>query len=212
MTSAATVRPLRAAARALLEPSLAAYARLRRVATPFRLKSVDRLHLGSGNRIIDGWANIDIAGLRAIIWDLRKPLPLSKGQVRFVYTEHFIEHIGRDDAVRLFSHARKVMAPGAVLRVSTPDLAKLVDDYKAGHVIAMEHGGWFPETPCRMLNEGMRLWGHTFVYDEPELLSLLEECGFTGIKRVPWGESDHPELRNLESRPDFADLIFEARA
>jgi predicted SAM-dependent methyltransferase len=61
-----------------------------------------------------------------------------------------------------------------------------------------------------MINEGMRYWGHVFVYDEPELVSLLEECGFSGVRRMNWGASDHPELRNLESRPDFADLIIEA--
>ena len=210
MTSFATFRPLRALARTALELPVSIFARVRRVATPARLKKYDRLHLGSGDRIIEGWANIDITGLRTITWDLRKPLPLAKGQVRFVYTEHFVEHIERADGVRLLSRVRNAMAPGGVLRISTPDLGKLVADYQAGRVIKMEHGGWFPETPCRMINEGMRYWGHVFVYDEAELVALLKECGFSGIRRVKWGESDHPELRNLESRPDFADLIFEA--
>ena len=192
-------------------PLFALVARLRRLRTPSQLKGYNKLHLGSGARLLQGWANLDINGLGSLIWDLRKPLPLAKAQIRFVYTEHFIEHIERDYAVRLFSHARKVMVPGGVLRVSTPDLVKLVDDYRAGQVVRMEHGGWFPETPCRMVNEGMRMWGHTFVYDKAELVGLLRECGFNSIQRVQWGESEHPELRNLESRPDFADLIIEAR-
>lgn len=216
MASAANSSPLfsrlRALARSAIEVPRAMLARLRRISTPHRLKYYDKLHLGSGARLLDGWANLDINGLGTLVWDLRKPLPLAEAQVRFVYTEHFIEHITRDDAVRLFSHARRVMAPGGVLRVSTPDLVKLVDDYRAGRVVRMEHGGWFPETPCRMINEGMRMWGHTFVYDETELTSHLRECGFNDIRRVGWGESVHPELRNLESRPDFADLIIEARA
>jgi predicted SAM-dependent methyltransferase len=76
----------------------------------------------------------------------------------------------------------------------------------------MEHGQWFPATLCRMVNEGMRCWGHVFLYDEAELVALLSECGFRDIRRVKWGESDHSELRGLESRPDFGDLIVEARA
>ena len=212
MNSVAAFRPLRAVARTAIELPLSVFARVRRVATPSLLKKYDRLHLGSGDRIIEGWANIDITGLRTITWDLRKPLPIANGQVRFVYTEHFVEHIEREDALRLLGRVRTAMAPGGVLRVSTPDLAKLVADYQAGRVIRMEHGGWFPETPCRMVNEGMRYWGHVFVYDEPELVALLKECGFSDVRRVKWGESDHPELRNLESRPDFADLIFEATA
>lgn len=210
--SAAILRPLSSFVRGAIELPISVLARIRRRATPGKLKNYDKLHLGSGGRIIDGWANIDITGLRTIPWDLRNPLPLTPGQVRFVYTEHFIEHIDRDAGRRLLKRVRGAMPAGAVVRVSTPDLAKLVDDYRSGRVIRMEHGGWFPETPCQMLNEGMRLWGHVFIYDEPELMALLEECGFSDIRRVKWGESDHPELRGLESRPDFGDLIVEARA
>ena len=216
MAAAAHPPPRRSALRMFVRLAIgvpwALISRVRQLGTPSRLKRYDKLHLGSGARLLDGWANLDINGLGNLVWDLRKPLPLEKAQVRFVYTEHFIEHIERDDAVRLFSHARKVMAPGGVLRVSTPDLAKLVDDYREGRLVRMEHGNWFPETPCRMLNEGMRMWGHTFVYDEEELIGLLRECGFQNVERVDWGHSEHPELRNLESRPDFADLIVEARA
>lgn len=185
---------------------------LLRLGTRQRLRGFDKLHLGSGARLLPGWANIDIGGRGTLLWDLRKPLPIAAPCVRLVYTEHFIEHIPRGDALRLFGHARKVMLPGAVLRVSTPDLRKLADDYLNGRVVQMEHGGWYPETPCQMINEGMRLWGHVHIYDEPELVALLKECGFTDIRRVAWGESDHAELRGLESRPDFGDLIFEARA
>ena len=186
-------------------------ARVRRVATPRRLRRFDRLHLGSGARRLDGWANVDINGLGAIVWDLRKPLPVRPGQIRFVYTEHFIEHIGRDDAVRLLRHVRRTLADEGVLRVSTPDLAHLVEEYRARRVVHMEHGGWYPETPCIMLNEAMRLWDHVFLYDEAELRRLLEECGYSRIERVEWGQSEFSELRSLESRPDFSDLIVEAR-
>jgi predicted SAM-dependent methyltransferase len=209
MTSAAVFRSL---VQRAIDAPIAVVARVRRRSTPEKLKKYDKLHLGSGGRIIDGWANIDITGLRTIPWDLRNPLPLAPGQVRLVYTEHFIEHIDRDAARQLLSRVHAAMTPGAVIRVSTPDLAKLVADYQAGHVVRMEHGGWFPETPCRMVNEGMRLWGHTFIYDEPELIALLKDCGFSDIRRMKWGESDNVELRGLETRPDFDDLILEARA
>lgn len=183
-----------------------------RLRTRQRLLSFDKLHLGSGARLLPGWANIDIGGRGTLLWDLRRPLPIASPCVRLVYTEHFIEHIPRADALKLFGHARRVMLPGAVLRVSTPDLRILADDYLNGRVVHMEHGGWYPETPCQMINEGMRLWGHVHMYDEPELVALLTECGFTDIRRVGWGESDYVDLRNLESRPDYGDLIIEAHA
>jgi predicted SAM-dependent methyltransferase len=184
----------------------------RRLATPFLMRRHDKLHLGSGARLLEGWANIDIGGVGTLLWDLRKPLPIKARKVRLVYTEHFIEHIDRADALRLFTHAREVMAPGAILRVSTPDLRKVADDYLNGRVVEMPHGGWYPKTPCRMLNEAVRWWGHVFLYDEAELTGLLDECGYSDIRRVAWGASETPGLRGLESRPDFGDLIVEARA
>ncbi len=184
--------------------------RLRRLRAPSRLKSHDRLHLGSGGRLLEGWANIDINGLGDIVWDLTRPLPISVDRVRFVYSEHFIEHIDRADAKRLLGQVRRVMAPGSVIRISTPDLKMLIDDYQAGRLIRMDHGQWYPATLCQMVNEAMHCWGHVFLYDEPELRAVLSECGFTGVRRVKWGESEFPELRGLESRPDFGDLILEA--
>jgi predicted SAM-dependent methyltransferase len=177
------------------------------------LKSYDRLHLGSGGRILPGWANVDMGGQPGTIcWDLRNPLPLAAGAVRLVYSEHFIEHVTLEAAGQLFRHVRQVMARGGVLRVSTPDLRRLAEDYLSGHLVQMPHGGWFPATLCRMVNEGMRLWGHVFLYDEPELIGLLAESGFSDVRRVAWGESEVAELRALESRPDFGDLIVEAHA
>jgi predicted SAM-dependent methyltransferase len=185
--------------------------RARRAATPAALRRYDRLHLGAGARQIPGWANLDIAGRGNLIWDLRKPLPLEAGQIRFVYSEHFIEHITRADALLLLKHARHVLAADGVIRISTPNLATVVDYYRRGELMAMQHGNWFPKTPCQMVNESLRLWGHTFVYDEPELRSLLSEAGFCAIARVAHGKSEYSELCGLETRPDFDDLIFEAR-
>jgi predicted SAM-dependent methyltransferase len=168
-----------------------------------------KLHLGCGPRHLQGWANVDISPAAQIVWDLRKPLPVSS--VGWVYSEHFIEHIGRDDAVRLLTNVRCVLADEGVVRISTPDLAALVEDYRGGILADMPEDGWQPKTLCQMLNEGMREWGHVFVYDEPELRDVLAEAGFGRIERVRHGESAHPELRNLESRPDLGDLILDAR-
>lgn len=159
---------------------------------------------------MEGWANLDIAGGGNLIWDLRKPLPLSQNSIRFVFSEHFIEHISREDGERLLANCWQAMAPGAVIRVSTPDLRVMVQDYLDGKLIEIPHAGYYPRTLCQMVNEGMRLWGHTFIYDEPELRDLLAGAGFKDIKRVSPGESEHAELRGLETRPNFDDLILEA--
>lgn len=204
------VRVAKILARALRAAALETMAEARQLSTPRKIKLFANLHLGAGQNQLPGWGNIDLIG-KNLRWDLTRPLPL-KRSIRFVYTEHFIEHVTREDGLSILRSCRSSMAQGGVIRISTPDMRKLAVDYLAGNLIEMEHGCWFPRTPCQMINEGVRNWGHLFIYDESELRLLLEEAGFVEITRQRRMESDHPELRGLETRPDFGDIILEAIA
>jgi predicted SAM-dependent methyltransferase len=148
----------------------------RQRSAPAKLRGVERLQLGAGNHPLPGWANLDLEG-NSIHWDLTRPIPVAAGSIRFVYSEHFIEHVSRADALRILTNCCNVMAVGGIIRLSTPDLKVLAGDYCAGKVVQMPHGDWYPETPCQMLNEALHLWGHQFVYDEPELTGLLTRRG-----------------------------------
>lgn len=182
---------------------------LRQISAPAKLKAFDKLQLGAGPNTIPGWGNIDLEGSN-ICWDLTRPLPVSEESIRFIYTEHFIEHVSASEGRALLLNCFTALAEGGVIRLSTPDLRVLVRDYVEGHVVEAPHGGWFPQTPCQMINEGMRLWGHQYLYDESELIAVLRQVGFARVTRVNWGESECPELRGLETRPDFGDLVVEA--
>ena len=195
--------------------ALAAYAKIKhrlQTALPAgAMASYSKLHLACGKNIIDGWANIDLEGNKNVIaWDLTQPLPVASNSVEFIYSEHFIEHISRDQAKRLLTECYRALRPGGVLRISTPDLRKLIDEYLAGSVNEWADLGWQPATPCQMLNEGMRLWGHQFVYDADELRRIFAECGWHHIAFAPWRTSVHPELNGLESRPFHNEIIVEA--
>jgi predicted SAM-dependent methyltransferase len=185
-------------------------ARILQLRTPYLLRKYDKLHLGSGPHRITGWANIDMTGWRNVIWDLRRRLPIPPGTIRFIYSQHFIEHIPRADALALLKNCKKLLSRGGTIRISTPNLHRAAEDYLAGHIPRLPDTEWYPATPCVAINEAMRLWGHQFVYDADELTRLLKEAGFSDIRSMQWGESGHPELRGLETRPYYDDLIFEA--
>lgn len=190
----------------------------RRLLSPFaagkareRLGRESKLHLGCGDNILEGWANIDLSGPSEVIaHDLTAALPVADGTIGFIYSEHFIEHIPLVDAERLLAECHRILRPGGVLRLSTPDLAKLVSEYTQQRTSEWGDVDWNPATPCRMLNEGMRLWGHAFVYDWPELEALLKRAGFDKIARVRWRESTYPDLTGLECRSFHDELIVEA--
>ena len=175
------------------------------------MKAATKLHLGCGGNLLPGWVNIDAqvqAGVETI--DLRGPLPYSSHSVAAIYSEHFIEHIGRAEGQVLLRECWRVLCPGGRIRLSTPDLRVLAEDFLAARTDRWHALGWAPPTPCQMVNGGMREWGHTFVYDAPELLLALQEAGYVDIGRWSWRESDHPLLQGLESRPSCRDLIVEA--
>jgi len=157
-----------------------------------------------------GWANIDMRPPN-IIWDLTKPLPVRTGSIKFAYSEHFIEHLSKAAAHSLLKSVRRSLAPNGVIRISTPDLAEAVRDYAEGRLASMPEHDWQPKTLCEMMNDTFREWGHTYIYDEQELRSLLTDAGFSEIERVAWRTSQHPELTNLETRSAAGDLILEAR-
>jgi predicted SAM-dependent methyltransferase len=186
--------------------------RYRRQRAQRQLKGQTQLHLGCGGNILKGWANIDRQDKEQIIhWDLTTSLPLEPESISLIFSEHFIEHISLKQAARLFADCHRALQPEGLIRVSTPNLRTLVDEYLAGKTGDWHDVGWSPATPCQMVNEGLHLWGHQFVYDFAELKQLLESAGFREVQAVRRHDSTTPALRGLERRPDHGDLIVEAR-
>jgi predicted SAM-dependent methyltransferase len=176
-----------------------------------KLVGEKRLHLGCGIKFLEGWANIDFQSDGAVIgFDLTDRLPIDSNTIELIYSEHFIEHLTLSQATALLSECHRVLRSGAILRLSTPCLRKLIDEYLAGRTSEWEDVGWNPATPCQMVNEGLRLWGHQFVYDAQELKRVLEAVGFSRVTKAAWRESTTPALRQLESRPFHGEIIFEA--
>ena len=175
-----------------------------------RVRGDDRLHLACGTNVMPGWANVDLEGPAQVIkLDLTRPLPLPAESMRYVYSEHFIEHIPREAAERLLRECHRVLKPGGVFRVSTPDLAVLVREYSSGRLSYWSDMHWNPDSPCGLLNEGMRLWGHQFVFDAAELERMLRAAGFGAVKAVGWRQSEHDVLRGIECRPFHNELIYD---
>lgn len=176
-----------------------------------KLVGYNKLHLASGNNVLDGWANIDIKGNNKVIgWDLTYGIPVKPDSIDLIFCEHFIEHISLNQAGKFLSQLLVCLRPGGILRISTPKLEKLLNEYLSGRIIEWYDVRWQPASPCQMVNEGLRSWGHKFVYDENELYSLLIKTGFREIRSVKWHDSSVPDLRNLECRPYHDEIIFEA--
>lgn len=172
-----------------------------------------RLHLGSGKAPLPGWVNLDLSGPCDARCDLRFALPADDASAALVYSEHVIEHLGFDDARALFRECRRVLAADGVLRLATPDLAAVVEAYRSGRWREQDWVSWpgheHVDTAARMLNVGLREWGHLYLYDFDELARRLREAGFADVRRCALGASGVEGLAGLETRLDST-LVVEA--
>jgi predicted SAM-dependent methyltransferase len=169
------------------------------------------LHLGCGDKKFDGFVNIDLDAAGADMHlDLTQPLPWDQGSVSGIYSEHFIEHITQAQGIGLLMECRRVLRPGGIVRIATPDLAEVINHYQENYV----HPDWktfdmeWVANRCERFNISMRWWGHQWVYDEEELRRAGEMVGLKVRERCKYGESADPVLSNREYR-ESSKLILE---
>jgi len=172
----------------------------------------DQLHVGCGKNRFPGWINADIDPRADLIVFLEKRLPFRDGSLRYIYSEHVLEHVPYETGVYFLRESHRVLRPGGVIRVSMPDLDDLVDGYQSNWR-RFDWLSWpefsFIQTRAEMINAAFRWWGHQHLYNREELARALHEAGFGEITFHAFGESDHEGLRGLETRKDTT-LIAEA--
>lgn len=89
------------------------------------------LNLGCGNHYNRDWINMDISpgGPGVIACDLSRGIPAEDDSFDVVYHSHVIEHFRREDATGFMKECHRVLKPGGILRVATPDLEQICRIY-----------------------------------------------------------------------------------
>lgn len=202
----------------LYQPIKAAQAVIRRIAyIPQRLLLVQKyanaefvgLHLGCGSFYLDGWINTDLPPNPQMDFplDITFPLPFVDNYFNVMYASEVIEHIKLEELRVFLGQAFRVLRPGGVLRLTTPDLEKVCSIYlyQNPKVKPTEFGtvwldGEFSDDIW--INAQFRYWGHQFLYSFKQLKKELEEAGFDNIIRVQpmITNSCFEQLNNLEIR------------
>jgi len=154
-----------------------------------------KLELGAGYHGRDGWICTDLNHARpenrVIALDATKPFPIPSDSFDYVYLEHMIEHVTFSDAQRMLSECHRVLKSNGVVRVATPSLGFLQRILSSDRSAFEEkYRAWsvrtfIPDAPnvtnAFFLNNFMRAWGHTFVFDRETLELALRIAGFQEI-------------------------------
>jgi predicted SAM-dependent methyltransferase len=146
-----------------------------------------KLHLGCGNIKLAGWCNVDAMPTIAadVIDDIRLLKHFPNGSVQEIYACHVLEHFAHDEIQPILRRWYEVLSPGGVLRISVPDIDRIVRIYYKNfkHFETRENSPWI----------GLIYGGQSTPYDFHKtgfnacwLGYQLELCGY-----VQWEEYPH---------------------
>ncbi|MDA9942720.1 methyltransferase domain-containing protein [Luminiphilus sp.] len=180
-----------------------------------------KLQLGCGRNYLTGWLNSDFYPRTSDILhlDVTAPLPFPEGVFDYVFSEHVIEHISYPSGVLMLRECFRVLKPGGVIRIATPDLAFLINLYRADEsstqpreAVQQEFLEFFLANEIKdrannapidldvyLINKFVRAWGHEFIYDEKTLKYVFNDLGFTDVVRRDVMESGHTALQDIEN-------------
>jgi len=155
-----------------------------------------------------------------LVRDVRKALPFASESATVIYASHLIEHLTRDDGRRLVAECYRVLVPGGILRLVTPDLEQLARTYLSEKHDSggaadrfMRDSGIFPSDnqplPVRWYRRWFRYDSHKWLYDAASLGSTIKECHFSTWQRRGYLESsiDLDRLREVEMIERFEGAV-----
>ena len=193
-------------------------------------KLSDKLHIGCGNCLLDGWINTDIKPCSndILYMDLTKPFPFQDNFFKYIFSEHVCEHVTFKDYLSTLREIHRVLKPGGIYRVAMPTLDFLLNLYdKPNNALHSKYIQWSntsfgfadyclksftsKDLAVITLNNFMHNWGHKFIYSNEMIEHILKIAGFRNVKRCNIGESRYPELRGLEQHgtqiPNWANQL-----
>ena len=153
--------------------------------------SLVKLHLGCGDKHIDGWENHDIDV------DITQPLPFATGSASLVFCEHCVEHITHQQAWRFFEECFRVLAPGGTVRIAVPDLAQLNRYMTQDYQDAVKAGGHGDGSKRAALRAVVFEHGHKAAWSRDLLVAFLSAVGFNAHGAF-CGRSDVDGLNDIE--------------
>ena len=148
-----------------------------------------KLHLGCGNKHINGFINIDARDLPSVdlVEDVKTLKSFDNNSIDLIYASHILEHITRVEYTDVLTKWYNLLKSGGILRIAVPDIEKVFQHYQNNGDLRQLRGF---------------LWGgqsHGFNYhycgwDFKTLEEDLLKIGFSEIKRYEWRETEHCEI------------------
>jgi predicted SAM-dependent methyltransferase len=148
-----------------------------------------KLHLGCGEKHIEGYTNVDIRKLPSVdvIDDITKLDFFSSNSASIIYASHVLEHIGRREYMNVLKRWYTILKNDGILRLALPDFEKVVEHYNENRNLELLRGFLYG-------GQDYTQNYHYCSWDFETLKKDLEKIGFKKIYRYDWRETDHSHI------------------
>jgi len=148
-----------------------------------------KLHLGCGNRHINGFIHIDAVPYSHVdhVSTIDQLPFIESNSVELIYACHVLEHFQRKRVADVLREWCRVLKKGGILRVAVPDFHALAKIYIKNMDLNQVIGPIFGRQDY-LYNI------HYNIFDFQSLSKNLEAAGFGEVKIYDWKKTEHSDI------------------
>jgi predicted SAM-dependent methyltransferase len=185
-------------------------------------ESFKKFHLGCGINFLKNylnigfWTNLEqnklyenpngVMNTVLLNFDLTQGIPASDNSLDVVYHSHMLEHLTNIEGIQFLKECNRVLKPGATMRLLVPDLGVFSKKY-------IEKDKFFFDAYRKeVLSDDKVLYptlgtvfmgmvhnhGHKMAYDFETIENILNENGFSDIRKTMFQESTLNDIQDIE--------------
>ena len=148
-----------------------------------------KLHLGCGDKHIDGYINIDIRPMEEVdkVDNIKYLRSFKSNTVDVIYSCSVLEHFIRWEYKNALRRWHEILRPGGILRIGVPDFESIVKYYQKTNnldaIVGLLYGGQDYDQNF-----------HHLCWDFNSMKKDLEELDFNNIHRYDWRDTEHSNI------------------
>jgi ubiquinone/menaquinone biosynthesis C-methylase UbiE len=139
-------------------------------------------------------------------FDLTNGIPASDNSLDVVYHSHMLEHLTNTEGIQFLKECNRVLKPGAFMRLLVPDLGAFSKKYiekddfffDAYRKEALANDIVLYPTRGAVFMGMLHNHGHKMGYDFETICHILNQIGFTDIRKTMFQESQLSDIKDIE--------------